>query len=77
MPEQIRQGREESSDVRPACGFEDFFHAIGFFLSADDAHAGEDLARPVGGIEFDRKGDQIEEHDDSPAHGDDGDHEFG
>jgi hypothetical protein len=31
----------------------------------------------VRGIELDRKGDQIEEHDDSPAHGDDGDHELG
>ena len=55
MPEQIRQGREEGSDVGPACGFEDFFHAIGFFLSADDAHAGEHLTRPVRGIELDRK----------------------
>lgn len=77
MPEQIHQGCEEGGNVRPACGFENFFHAIGFFLSANDTHAGEDLTRPVGGIELDREGDQIEEHDDSPTHGDDGDHEFG
>ncbi len=75
MPEKIKEGGDEGGDIGPSGRAEYAIDRFRFGAWLNEFHFGEDLQGAARGIELNRQGDEIKEHDGAPTS--DHDHEVG